>query len=307
MHGDVISQHRDGQESFYHSDGQGSTLALTNAAGNVTDSYAYNAFGEVTEHTGDTVNPFQFIGQKGYYFDMNLNEYLVRQRPLLARLGIWLSVDPSVDSHELNGYLYVLNNPLNHTDSSGLAPDLKHEHIGKGGCNRKELDEIGAALKEACDFIQNPMNARCMPKTLLECLTSVCEGTVLTKCIKECDPEKGHHESCARAQVTKDRKEFSDPVGDVRCKSSVPKGATPVITFCLTIKGAPKRGAANLKSCEGKPEELMHLVFHELIHFCGAKHKIKDGRVVEQGDLIHGCMQSCLHVGGGDLGDCSCC
>lgn len=60
--GDVISQYRDGQESFYHTNGQGSTLALTNANGDVT--YAYSAFGEVTAHTGSTVNPFQYVGQR---------------------------------------------------------------------------------------------------------------------------------------------------------------------------------------------------------------------------------------------------
>ncbi len=42
LHGDVVSQHRDGETSFYHYDGQGNTLALTDENGDVTDC-AYQA------------------------------------------------------------------------------------------------------------------------------------------------------------------------------------------------------------------------------------------------------------------------
>lgn len=45
LHGNLISQHRDGKSSFYHYDGQGNTLALTDENGDVTDRYAYSAFG----------------------------------------------------------------------------------------------------------------------------------------------------------------------------------------------------------------------------------------------------------------------
>ena len=51
----------------------------------------------------------------------------------------------------------------------------------------------------------------------------------------------------------------------------------------------------------------MHIVFHELLHFCGAKHEIKDGKVVEQGDMVYGCMKRILEVGDGEPRDCSCC
>ena len=53
LHGSVISQHRaDSGSSYYHHDGLGSTVALTDQSGNVTDTYAYNAFGETVERTG---------------------------------------------------------------------------------------------------------------------------------------------------------------------------------------------------------------------------------------------------------------
>ena len=122
LHGNVISQRRDGQDSVYHYDGQGSTLALTNANGDVTDTYAYNAFGEVTARTGSTVNPFQYIGQKGYYRDAETGEYDVRQRPLQALRGRWLSLDPIRPAAFKSGYEYCSNRPLVEVDPSGFWP-----------------------------------------------------------------------------------------------------------------------------------------------------------------------------------------
>src|SRR6476660_2235386 len=79
LYGDLISQHRGGQSSFYHYDGQGSTTSLTDSAANVTDTYAYSAFGEATAQTGSSVNPFKHIGQKGYYWNEETSGYEVRR------------------------------------------------------------------------------------------------------------------------------------------------------------------------------------------------------------------------------------
>jgi YD repeat-containing protein len=49
---DLISQDRGGVHSFYHVDGLGSTRALTNASGIVTDRYVYDAFGQTIGQTG---------------------------------------------------------------------------------------------------------------------------------------------------------------------------------------------------------------------------------------------------------------
>ena len=62
LHGNLISQERDGVVSYYHFDGQGNTLALTNKEAEVSDEYAYNAFGETTEQSGNTENSRRYIG-----------------------------------------------------------------------------------------------------------------------------------------------------------------------------------------------------------------------------------------------------
>ena len=118
LYGNLISQSRQGVESQYHFDALGSTLALTDDSQQVTDNYAYSAFGEVTEHTGSTDNPFQYVGQKGYYKDELAGTSFVRRRPFVALDGRWLAIDPFQDDY--NRYRYVKNQPLLLIDPSGL-------------------------------------------------------------------------------------------------------------------------------------------------------------------------------------------
>jgi hypothetical protein len=61
VYGNVVSQYRNGQTNYPHSDGQGNTTELSNDAGNVTDTIRYSAFGEVTQRTGTTVIPIQYV------------------------------------------------------------------------------------------------------------------------------------------------------------------------------------------------------------------------------------------------------
>jgi len=74
---DLVSQDRGGNEFFYHYDGLGSTRALSDASGSLTDTYDYEAFGEVLDQTGDTVNSYLFTGEQ---FDVGLGQYYLRAR-----------------------------------------------------------------------------------------------------------------------------------------------------------------------------------------------------------------------------------
>jgi RHS repeat-associated protein len=123
LYGNLISQNRGGVESQYHFDPQGSTLALTDDNQQVTDTYSYTAFGEVTEQTGSTANPFQYVGEKGYYRDAETGEYGVRRRQLQPGYSRWLSSDPMLapPSH----YVYSSNRTTFLTDPSGLAPNYE--------------------------------------------------------------------------------------------------------------------------------------------------------------------------------------
>jgi RHS repeat-associated protein len=123
LHGSLISELRGGQTYYHHYDGQGNTIALSVDSGNVTDTFAYTAFGEVTERTGTTDAPFQYGGEHGYYFDEETGDYLVRRRALSAAIGRWLSPDPTGQLDDVNRYRYVQNDPVALIDPSGLAFD----------------------------------------------------------------------------------------------------------------------------------------------------------------------------------------
>ena len=66
LYGNLLSQNRNGITSYYHYDGRGDTVALTDDSGNITDTKEYDAWGNVIASTGSTVTPYQFGGQKGF-------------------------------------------------------------------------------------------------------------------------------------------------------------------------------------------------------------------------------------------------
>jgi RHS repeat-associated protein len=108
-----------GATSYYLTDGLGSTRALTDSAGAVTDTYSYDVYGAVRAQTGATNNDFRFTGE---HADDNANRglYYLRARHYDPALGRFLSKDPVPF---VNRYAYVLNNPANLVDPSGRCHD----------------------------------------------------------------------------------------------------------------------------------------------------------------------------------------
>ena len=74
---DLISQDRGNDDSYYLVDGLGSTRGLTDMSGVVTDTYTYDAFGNLIGVSGATANNYRFAGEQ---FDPNLGDYYLRQR-----------------------------------------------------------------------------------------------------------------------------------------------------------------------------------------------------------------------------------
>ncbi|RPI29028.1 MAG: RHS repeat protein [Acidobacteria bacterium] len=112
---------------FYHFDRTGSTLALTNSAGAVTDSYAYTPYGKVLGHTGASTQPFTFVGQWGVreegavasFYQMRARYYDAQTARFLSRDPVW----PRLSSPgELNPYQYALGDPAAMIDPTGTVP-----------------------------------------------------------------------------------------------------------------------------------------------------------------------------------------
>jgi RHS repeat-associated protein len=129
LYGNLISQERDGVANYYHFDGQGSALALTDEAGDIDDEYAYYASGETSERVGTTANSRLYIGEKGYEHDQESSTYNVRSRTYKPSIARWLSTDPLGFADGLNLYAYVLNNSLKFLDPLGAQAE-----DGLAGC-----------------------------------------------------------------------------------------------------------------------------------------------------------------------------
>jgi RHS repeat-associated protein len=114
----------DGMVATYHFNIQGSTVALTDSGGNITDSYAYDSFGVLANSDGDSPQPFRYLGQYGIVDDSTGLLY-ARARYFSPQLGRFLTKDPVTgkdsDSQSLNRYIYALNSPLAFYDVTGLC------------------------------------------------------------------------------------------------------------------------------------------------------------------------------------------
>lgn len=117
----LISQRRNGVDSFYLQDALGSTRALTNNQGTVTNSYSYDAFGQLLSNSGTTLNSFLYTGEQR---DEASGLYYLRARYYNPALGRFLTSDRFEgrleDPSALHKYVYVQNNPVNMTDPLGL-------------------------------------------------------------------------------------------------------------------------------------------------------------------------------------------
>ena len=111
---------RDGRIWYYIYDGHGNTRLLTNAAGTVTDRYAYDACGNLLQKEGETENDFLYTGEQ---YNANTGLYYLRARYMDPSTGTFISMDSYqgslYDPVSLHKYLYANANPVKYTDPTG--------------------------------------------------------------------------------------------------------------------------------------------------------------------------------------------
>ncbi len=104
----------------YHYDYRGSTVALTDGSGHVTDRMEYSAYGTITYRAGTNDTPFQFNGRYGVQTDANGLLYM-RARYYNPYICRYINPDPAGFSGGLNFYAYGDGNPVSFIDPFGLC------------------------------------------------------------------------------------------------------------------------------------------------------------------------------------------
>lgn len=113
------------EAKFYAADRLGSTRILTSDQGVATDSYQFDAFGNLLNHTGEDSQSFLFAGE---WFDADLGLYFLRARYMNPALGRF----HTMDRHEgtaarplsLHKYAYAEQDPVNRIDPTGFSTSL---------------------------------------------------------------------------------------------------------------------------------------------------------------------------------------
>ena len=110
---------------FYEQDWLGNVVLLTNAQGQVSESYSYDVWGKVTAKDGagqpvqTPQSRFLFTGRE---FDSETGLYHYRARAYSTELGRFLQTDPiDFAGGDGNLFRYVSNNPINLWDPWGLC------------------------------------------------------------------------------------------------------------------------------------------------------------------------------------------
>ncbi|MBN1891832.1 MAG: RHS repeat protein, partial [Clostridiales bacterium] len=118
---------------IYHFNQIGSTTAITNEAGAITNTFAYGPYGELLSGTSEG---FQFLynGQYGIVTDTN-GLYQMRARYYNADIKRFINQDVLIgnisESQSMNRYSYVQGNPINALDPFGLfLMNISKEDMG---------------------------------------------------------------------------------------------------------------------------------------------------------------------------------
>ena len=120
----LIGEETNGEFKTYHFDSRGSTVAITDEQGNITDTFAYDTYGKVIGRTGTSDVIFQYNGRDGVITEPNGLIYM-RARYYSPELRRFINADIVAgtisDSTSLNRYAYVNGNPVSFVDPFGLS------------------------------------------------------------------------------------------------------------------------------------------------------------------------------------------
>ena len=122
----LIGEETSGSFKTYHFDYRGSTAAITDINGNVTDTFEYDTYGNLVSRTGTSVVIFLYNGRDGVVTDSNGLIYM-RARYYSPELRRFINADIIAgeisNAVTLNRYAYANGNPVSNIDPFGLSAE----------------------------------------------------------------------------------------------------------------------------------------------------------------------------------------
>ena len=110
----------------YHFDYRGSTVAITDASGSITDTFAYDTYGNLIERSGSSEVIFGYNGRDGVVSDGNGLIYM-RARYYSPKFRRFVNADlvagEITNGITLNRYAYANGNPVSNVDPFGLSAE----------------------------------------------------------------------------------------------------------------------------------------------------------------------------------------
>ena len=119
----LIGEEVSGAFKTYHFDCRGSTIAITDASGNITDTFAYDTYGKLISRTGTSKVIFGYNGRDGVVTDDNGLIYM-RARYYSPDMRRFINADVIAgaisNAITLNRFAYANGNPVSFVDPFGL-------------------------------------------------------------------------------------------------------------------------------------------------------------------------------------------
>jgi RHS repeat-associated protein len=226
----LIGEEVDNTFKTYHFDCRGSTVAITDANGNVTDTFAYDTYGKLVCRTGDTPIIFGYNGRDGVVTDSNGLVYM-RARYYSPDMRRFVNADIVAgelsNAITLNRFAYANGNPVSFVDPFGLAAE-------RGGIPENAGEESAYEIaKEATGYVG----------TGVDILTEVVQRSVNSHVYSTKPSNKG-------AVILWERKNIPGLTRFNKCMEIYGYATTATLTFVETAMHAEE----NIKNGESKLE-----------------------------------------------------
>ena len=152
--GERVSVDKSEESSYYLYDGRNSVTGILTETANLTNSYQYDPYGNLTSGTADGVN---YYGYNGESTNVKTGLQYLRARYYNAENGTFTTEDSDLGTTKnpltRNRYDYATNNPLNYSDPTGHSLWSRIKSTAK-----KAVKTVVSGVKAAAKWVQNAVS-----------------------------------------------------------------------------------------------------------------------------------------------------